>query len=399
MKCRWMVAVVTVGMSVAAVRGVDAQSVDPVTGALVDFDAQLREDAAAREGRRRQELIASILASRESASGRKFSGALRGLIAEKLGGADSAALEAFANAGGLGNIDGLVPNALGDSAADLVFTPITPCRVVNTVATATPLAANTSRAFYVNGSAAAVFEAQGGNAGGCGIPDAATAVEMNFIAVGPAGPGDFRAFPWAAAPVEPLASVINYSNLSGLNIANGLAQPVCNAATTVCTFDLIVKADVAQSHLIIDVVGYYRNVNKAQVKSFSVNSVFGAGAITSACTNANGAQLVVVAPVAGKIVARAEGYFLLNHVTGTISIVLGSIGTTATDCPGGNNSSFIRIEAAWPTAAVTVIPMPISRVLTVAAGSTTTLFLNVQRTGGTGHTINRGKFEATFIPD
>jgi hypothetical protein len=80
---------------------------------------------------------------------------------------------------------------------------------------------------------------------------------MNFVAVGPAGPGDFRAFPWAASPTEPLASVINYSSLPGLNIANGLAQPVCNAATTTCSFDLIVKADVAQSHLIVDVVGYY----------------------------------------------------------------------------------------------------------------------------------------------
>jgi len=55
----------------------------------------------------------------------------------------------------------------------------------------------------------------------------------------------------------PLASVINYSNVSGLYIANGIAQPVCNAATTTCTFDLIVQADVAASHLVVDVVGYY----------------------------------------------------------------------------------------------------------------------------------------------
>ena len=398
-KSKWILAVMASVWCLAAVRGAVAQSVDGTTGAAYNVDVQLRQEAATREGARRQELTASILAAREAASGRKFSPALRGSLAAKLARVDSTALEAFANAGGLGNIDALAPNALGDSAADLVFTAVTPCRIVNTVATSTPLAANTSRPFYVNGNAAAVFEAQGGTAGGCGIPDSATAVEMNFIAVGPAAAGDFRAFPWSAAPTPPLASVINYANVAGLNIANGLAQPVCNAATTACTFDLIVQADAGQSHLIIDVVGYYNKVNKAQVKSFSVNATSPAGALTGTCSNAGGTQLTIVAPVAGKIVARAEGYFLLNHVTGTNSIVIGGIGTTATDCPGGSDTSFARIEASWPTAATTIIPMPISRVLTVAAGSTTTLFLNAFQTSGAGHSLNRGKFEATFIPD
>ena len=213
-----------------------------------------------------QEVANSILALREAASGRRFSPQLRESLTQKLLSLSSAALEAFHAAGGLGDIDRavrseLTPQVFGDSAADLVFTPVTPCRIVNTVATGTPLAANTTRNVYVNGNTVGQFESQGGNPGGCGIPDTATAVAMNFIAVGPAGPGNFRAFPWAAAPVAPLASVINYSNLAGLNIANGVVQPVCNAATTACTFDLIVRADVAQSHLIIDVTGYFRSPN------------------------------------------------------------------------------------------------------------------------------------------
>jgi hypothetical protein len=360
-------------------------------------ESQLQDELASS---RRQELIATIVSARETASRRTFSSTLRGLIEAKLVGLDSAALEAFANAGGLGDLDGLVPNALGDSAADLVFTPVTPCRIVNTVATATPLAANTSRAFYVNGNAAAVFEAQGGNAGGCGIPDAATAVEMNFIAVAPAAGGDFRAFPWSATPTLPLASVINYANVPGLNIANGLAQPVCNAATTVCNFDLIVQADVAQSHLIIDVVGYYRNVNKAQVKSF-VNTVAPVAAnYTDACTNAGGNQINVVAPVAGRIVARMTGSYVINHVTGTTSILIMALGTTATDCAAGDQ--FIRIEAAWPTAPVTALPVTLTRVLNVAAGSSTTIFLNGDMNGGAGHRLSSAGanlLEATFIPN
>jgi hypothetical protein len=222
-----------------------------------DAEYQLREEAAAQETARQQELVSSVIAAREAAAARKFSPALRASLMTRLSSAPASALETFANAGGLGNTNALVPNVFGAAAADLVFTPVTPCRIVNTVAIGTPLAANTSRQFYVNGNAASVFEAQGGNPGGCGIPDTATAVEMNFIAVGPAGAGDLRAFPWAASPTIPNSSVINYANVGGLNIANGLAQPVCNAATTVCSFDLIVQADVAQSHLIIDVVGYY----------------------------------------------------------------------------------------------------------------------------------------------
>jgi len=282
-----------------------------------DSDLLAQEEASARDTARKQELISAVLSARETASGRKFSPALRGSLTAKLSSVPTLALESFANAGGLGDIDALVrdavgPKVLGASAADLVFTPVTPCRIVNTVATATALAANTSRAFYVNGNAAAVFEAQGGNAGGCGIPDTATAVEMNFIAVGPAGPGDLRAFPWAASPTEPLASVINYSNLAGLNIANGLAQPVCDASGGVCTFDLIVKADVATSHVIIDVVGYYNRAD-VTVLTRAISAQPFLNTTTTPVTN----NLItgVIAPTAGGLLVNVS--FTCVSFTGT----------------------------------------------------------------------------------
>jgi hypothetical protein len=150
-----------------------------------------------------------------------------------------------------------VTNALGAPAADLVFTPIAPCRIVDTrSATAGQLVAGVPQNFLV--TSATGFATQGGSATDCGIPASATAVEMNFVAVGPAGPGDLRAYPYNAVPVVPAASVINYSNVTNLNIANGIAQPVCNAATTTCTFALTVQADVSATHLIVDVVGFYK---------------------------------------------------------------------------------------------------------------------------------------------
>jgi hypothetical protein len=365
-------------------------------------EARLQDEAAARDLSRRQELVATVLSVRETASGRRFGGDLRSRLAGLLLRVPTATVETFQQAGGLGDIEALVrdanPQALGDPNADLVFTPVTPCRIINTTAAGGQIPANQQRTFFVNGSTAGTFETQGGTAGGCGIPDDATSVEMNFIAVGPTAAGDFRAFPFGLT--APLASVINYASLPGLNIANGIAQPVCNAATTTCTFDLTVQADAAASHLIVDVVGYFRAVNKAQVKSFINTSSPVATIYAATCTNAGANQITLVAPVAGKIVARMTGSFAVNHVTGTTSILIMALGTTATDCSAGDQ--FIRIEASWPTAAVTALPVALTRILNVAAGSSTTFYLNGQINGGTGHrltTAGGNLMEATFIPN
>jgi len=57
------------------------------------------------------------------------------------------------------------PRALGDTAADLVYTPVTPCRILDTRLAGGPLAADTPRSFSVT---AANLGFQGGNASGCG---------------------------------------------------------------------------------------------------------------------------------------------------------------------------------------------------------------------------------------
>jgi len=67
------------------------------------------------------------------------------------------------------------------------------------------------------------FEAQGGHSGGCGIPEDATSVMINFIAVAPATSGHLRAWPYGGT--KPNASIVNFG--PGLNIANGLIQPIC----------------------------------------------------------------------------------------------------------------------------------------------------------------------------
>lgn len=146
---------------------------------------------------------------------------------------------------------GIVPMVLGDEDVDLVYTPVEPCRILNTFtgtgAFGTPLAPATPRNYAHNQN----LVAQGGNAAGCGIPTDPAAIAVTLTVVAPAGPGNLRAWP-LLSPV-PNASVINYTNVAGLNLANTHILPTCQ----VCGNDFTVQADVSATHFIADVVGYF----------------------------------------------------------------------------------------------------------------------------------------------
>jgi len=152
-------------------------------------------------------------------------------------------------------------------AERLVFNSVEPCRIVNTrLSAAGPLAANETRTFHVVGSTSD-FVGQGGHAGGCGLPGFAgpgqpqvQAVLINVVAVTPAGAGDLRG--WASDGTMPLASILNYAKVTdetlagvALNIANGIGLPV---RQDVEGGDISIKADVSSTHVVADVVGYWR---------------------------------------------------------------------------------------------------------------------------------------------
>ena len=80
-----------------------------------------------------------------------------------------------------GEIDTMIdPAALGDVSLDLVFTPVAPCRIVDTRNAGGLIAANTFRAFDVDDSN---FADQGGYAGSCGIPFGVPRAVVMSIAV------------------------------------------------------------------------------------------------------------------------------------------------------------------------------------------------------------------------
>jgi hypothetical protein len=336
-----------------AAPGASVQGQDAVVGGVAGLSSST-DEAQAREATVRGELIATILSLREKASGRDFDAHLRALLTQKLEAATTEQLQAFSEAGGLGNIEALgrspEPHFLGATASDLVFTPVTPCRIVDTrSAAAGIMVAGTQRNFLVRSGSG--FATQGGSATDCGIPASATSVEMNFVAVSAVGPGDLRAYPFGGA--VPNASVINYSPVPGapfLNVANGIAQPVCDPATTTCTNDLTIQTDAGNTHLVIDVVGYFKAVTPSQA-GFNTGSV-----VISSTTQTFVASLNSVAMAQGERVKVTAGFGVFGEDTtqgvacGACTTIRGEVAvcyrTAGAGTPTVGNRTFI-----WDTSA------------------------------------------------
>jgi hypothetical protein len=131
------------------------------------------------------------------------------------------------------------------SPTESVFVPITPCRLVNTQNSAGDIAAGELRSYKTNGNTSA----QGG-AAQCGIPASATALELSITAVSAKGPGYLRVHP--AGGATPTATFLNYGR--GQNLTNaGTVQVRKGAAQT----NLSVRAFEADTHVVIDALGYY----------------------------------------------------------------------------------------------------------------------------------------------
>jgi hypothetical protein len=175
-------------------------------------------------------------------------------------------LVALASALTVAAADDPVPSSPAVSNSELVFAPLVPCRVVDTRLAGGVFGPFEIRNFVFRGPTTN-YAAQGGSPTGCGVPglagpgpfrNVARAVAVNVVAVGPQGPGDLRA--WSPNRPEPNASILNYAQVPGLNVANGIILPLCDeeAADPCVGKDLSVKADVSGTHVLIDVLGYFQ---------------------------------------------------------------------------------------------------------------------------------------------
>ena len=143
--------------------------------------------------------------------------------------------------------------ALGDATADLTYTPINPCRILDTRSTAAgPLAANVARTFV---GFAASFTVQGGASWPCDIPNGIAAMAMNVYAVNPTNLGFIKV--WPANGAEPLVSTVNYQ--PGITaIATGTVVPV-DASNE----NRFVAKSPAAVDFVADVVGYFKSPGDA----------------------------------------------------------------------------------------------------------------------------------------
>jgi hypothetical protein len=142
-------------------------------------------------------------------------------------------------------------NTFGDGATDLVYFPLTPCRILDTRfgtgLWAGRLAAGSTTAVAHNQNLAA----QGGTAAGCGVPTDPAAIVATVLVVSPTGGGDLRIY--ATGTAVPNASVINYTNVPGLNLANTTVIPTGQILGN----DFYIQVDVSATHVVIDVAGYF----------------------------------------------------------------------------------------------------------------------------------------------
>lgn len=136
------------------------------------------------------------------------------------------------------------PRAGSASPTENGFVPIAPCRIVNTQTPAGPIGAGATRSYRMHGNTSS----QGG-AASCGIPASATALEVTAHAVSAAGTGYLRVFP--ATGAEPNATFMNYGR--SLNQSNTGTIAVTPGTGN----NFRVKAYLAQTHVIVDVAGYY----------------------------------------------------------------------------------------------------------------------------------------------
>lgn len=138
---------------------------------------------------------------------------------------------------------------LGNLSNDLVYTPIQPCRIIDTRSTAAgAIAANATRNFVAFGVSS--YTSQGGSPTNCGLnPLAATAVAVNLTVVAPALGGYATAYPFGTP--QPVVSSINYT--AGAVVNNAL---IVQTPNPISSFDFTIFT-TSQSHFVADIVGYF----------------------------------------------------------------------------------------------------------------------------------------------
>lgn len=198
------------------------------------------------------------------------------------------------------------------STPELLFVPITPCRIVDTRSAGGPITSGQSRSYYVGGSFG--FSPQGGKSGGCGIPTGAKAVVATFAAASPTNAGYMRV--WPADESEPQATLLVYPE-SNAAVGGTVKLRSSGAGMTV-------KGYGGPTHLIIDVSGYYIQQLQAYISS-SGTVLDQSGRLVSAIKTGTGTYTLTwdrdISSCSGQASSDLSGYIQSVYTSGSFSYI------------------------------------------------------------------------------
>jgi hypothetical protein len=202
--------------------------------------------------------------------------------------------------------------ALGSPAVDLVYTPLIPCRILDTRIVGGPIAGGSTRDFNAVVGSGGNFGSQGGSATDCGVVAAGqAAVVINLTAVTPAVAGFATAYPFGTT--RPLASSVNYTAGAIVNnsIVVKLPTPLTTRDFTVYTF--------ASADYVADIVGYYAPPVATALQCQSVDGALrtmtaGEYALLSTVNCPSGYTAVSTSITASQDVVMADSYISSSSV-------------------------------------------------------------------------------------
>lgn len=154
--------------------------------------------------------------------------------------------------------------ALGDPAQDLVYVPVTPCRILDTRIIGGPIPANSFRDFDLTDVIR--YAPQGGDTSNCNVGDKGSfaAAAINFTVVNPSIDGYITAFPYLSS--MPVAATLNYK--AG-DIRNGLSITRLDQSAATNEFSVY---SFAQTHLVADIVGYFAAPKSTALECINLSS-------------------------------------------------------------------------------------------------------------------------------
>ncbi|MGH9335918.1 MAG: hypothetical protein ACRD21_19460, partial [Vicinamibacteria bacterium] len=290
------------------------------------------------------------------------------------------------------------PALIGDSDADLVFTPVTPCRLFDTRLAGGALSPGVTRTFGVNGTPGfpGDLSGQGGSASDCGIPVDPLAVAVTLTAVSPAGNGNIRAF--AFGDPVPLASSLNYAPPTSA-LANTTIFPVCDGCGT--GLDVDIQANVSAVHLVGDVVGYFESAgltpNSESNRTVAID-------LTGTCTNLTSCTITNSGSTARNVLIMATVNTRIDHVGGQDDVIEATIATANNTCAspfgGATGSAWAHIDGAVATGCCFENSIsPIDK-FSLPANTTDTYFLNARASilgGGSFQNVDSATMQCMLL--